>query len=109
MFFMNCTVFSGSKWICCDKFADLEPINALHKQNEEIKIDTPDELKDIHMLVRKEFEYDNGDYPVKIRITADDYYKLYINGEFVGQGPAQGYHFNYYWNEYDISKLLKKR
>lgn len=42
-----------------------------------------------------------------IRITADDYYKLYINGEFVGQGPAPAYYFAYNWNEFDITHLLK--
>ncbi|MBE6816611.1 MAG: alpha-L-rhamnosidase [Ruminococcaceae bacterium] len=43
-----------------------------------------------------------------IRITADDYYKLYINGIYVGAGPAPSYPFRYRWNEYDISPYLQK-
>ena len=44
---------------------------------------------------------------VKIRITADDYYKFYINSNFVGQGPAPTYNFAYNWNEFDITHLVK--
>ncbi|MGN1122618.1 MAG: family 78 glycoside hydrolase catalytic domain, partial [Eubacteriales bacterium] len=33
-------------------------------------------------------------------------YKLYINGEFVTQGPAPGYPFHYYYNEIDVTKFL---
>ncbi|MCL2068908.1 MAG: family 78 glycoside hydrolase catalytic domain, partial [Oscillospiraceae bacterium] len=38
----------------------------------------------------------------------DDYYKLYINGRFVCQGPAPAYHFHYNVNEYDISGFLRE-
>lgn len=41
-------------------------------------------------------------------ITADDYYKLYINGQFVAQGPAPCYHFKYNYNVIDVSPYLKK-
>ena len=44
----------------------------------------------------------------KIRISADDYYKLYINGNYVGQGPAPSYFFAQNYNEYDVSRFLKK-
>ncbi|MBR4889567.1 MAG: family 78 glycoside hydrolase catalytic domain, partial [Clostridia bacterium] len=40
-------------------------------------------------------------------LTADDYFKLWLNGEFVGQGPAAGYHFAYYYNEFDLSPFAK--
>lgn len=42
-------------------------------------------------------------------MTADDYYKLYINGRFAGQIPAPEYYFNYYWNEIDILEFEKER
>src|SRR5690606_32148783 len=38
--------------------------------------------------------------------TADDYYKLYVNGSLIGQGPAQGYSFRYYYNRYDLADVL---
>ncbi len=43
-----------------------------------------------------------------IRITADDYYKLYINGAFVAMEPAPSYHFNYNYNEIDVSAYLSE-
>ena len=39
-------------------------------------------------------------------ITADDYYKLYINGKFVQQGPAPSYHSRYNYNVIDITSYL---
>lgn len=62
--------------------------------------------KNFYMKVKKAFNLKNFQ-SVKIRITADDYYKLYINGEFMGQGPAPAYNFAYNWNEFDITHLLK--
>lgn len=41
-----------------------------------------------------------------MRISADDYYKLKINGQLVGMGTAPSYHFNYNYNEYDITPFI---
>lgn len=78
----------------------------MHKECDERIIELPDNLKNIHMLVRRTFNVSKVHDRICIRITADDYYKLYINGKFVGQGPAQGYPFCYYWNEYDITEYI---
>ena len=57
------------------------------------------------MLARKEFDvFTKG--PVVMRVTADDYYKLYLNGSFVAQGPAPGYYFSYCWNQVDLTPYL---
>ena len=103
---MENMVFPHGKWICAERFAALEPIDVLHKEHEKKVIELPDNLKNIHMLVRRTFNVLKAHGRIRIRITADDYYKLYINGRFVGQGPAQGYPFCYYWNEYDITEYV---
>jgi hypothetical protein len=59
------------------------------------------------MLVRKSFRLEEPCSEAYLRITADDYYKLYINGQFVGQGPAQGYAHHFYYNSYDVSGYLQ--
>ncbi|MCH5316620.1 MAG: family 78 glycoside hydrolase catalytic domain [Eubacterium sp.] len=64
------------------------------------------DIKNFYMKVKKAFVL--KDIPsAAIKITADDYYKLYINGKYVGQGPAPGYDFAYNYNQYDITKYLK--
>ena len=98
--------FKG-KWICRKEFSSLAPINLFHREVKSNKDYThSDNLKNLHTLFKKEFDF-TGAEKVVIRITADDYFKLYINKKFVGQGPTAGYHFCYYYNEFDITNLLK--
>ena len=96
--------FEG-KWICPEKFSQIKPKNVFHRQLSpiEIKREIPENT---HILYRKTFQYSGGN--VKIMISADDYYKLYINGKFITSGPCAGFNFNYYYNEIDITKDLKK-
>lgn len=95
--------FTG-KWITDGSFAKREPRNVFHRQLE--KIDLPkDTLENSHILFRKRFNLSRFS-DAKIYITADDYYKLYINGRFVSQGPAPAYHLNYNYNTLDITEYL---
>ena len=72
-----------------------------------IFVDLPcDEHRNRHILFRKKFVCDNVGDNAKVYISADDYYKLYINGRFVAQGPAPSYHFKYNYNVIDVSKYL---
>ena len=41
-------------------------------------------------------------------ISADQCYRLYINGKFVASGPARGYQHSQPFDEIDIAKYLKK-
>ncbi len=104
---MSNNVFLSAKWICPKDFASLEVKNLLCKESEAKGVTPVPDVQNLHFYFKKNINIDNTS-KVKIKITADDYYKLYINGKFVGQGPAQGYHFNYYFNEYDISEFLLK-
>ena len=99
-------IFKG-KWITNSEFANLKPRNVFHKQLD--KVDLPcDEHRNRHVLFRKKFCCDNSGNNALIYISADDYYKLYINGQFVAQGPTPSYHFNYNYNVIDVSKYLQK-
>lgn len=69
-------------------------------------ISNKNKIQNFYMKVKKSF-FINEIPNTSIRITADDYYKLYINGEYVGQGPAPGYDFAYNYNQYDITDFLK--
>ncbi|WP_312880462.1 FAD-dependent oxidoreductase [Paenibacillus phytorum] len=100
--------WNGS-WIKEARFAELLPLNVYHKEREAAPPHHHDEeLKNFHMLVRKEFVLTDAYKKALLNITADDYYKLYINGRFVGQGPAQGNYYHYYYNKYDVVSFLKE-
>ena len=103
---MGSKIFKYGHWICPKLFADEIPLNVFHKENEKLEIELPDRLKNLHMLTRRTIALDTVPESAVIRISADDYYKLYVNGRFVCQGPAQGYYFAYNYNEIDLTAFL---
>lgn len=103
---MNKNIFGNAKWIVPEAYRDLEPVNVFHKENARCDIVPAEELKNMHMIFQGSFPVTDTGRKMTLRITADDYYKVSVNHRFVGQGPAQGYYFHYYWNEYDISDYL---
>lgn len=96
-----------ARWIMDKIFYGMTPINVFHKQSNGLVLpEHKPELKNHHMLIRKKFHLNKAEKNVILNISADDYYKLYVNNRFVGQGPAPSYYFNYYYNRYDISEYL---
>ncbi len=96
-----------ASWIADPDFLGLSPIPVFHKENEPLETAAhPEALRNRHMLVRKTVAFDQKPLQAVLRLTADDYYKLYVNGRFVGQGPAQGYPFHYNYNEWDLTPYL---
>lgn len=95
--------FTG-KWITSEEFCNLKPVNVFHRQLEECDINSV-APKNAHILFRKKFCANKNENTV-IYISADDFYKLYINGRFVCEGPSAGYPFHYYYNKIDISEFI---
>lgn len=94
-----------ARWITDDKFIQLKPVNMFSRQNSH-KTEHREDLKNHHMLVRKIFTLSKKPRKAFLDISADDYYKLYINGIYVAQGPAPGYPFHYYFNRLDVTSFL---
>lgn len=95
-------------WIMDRSFEGLAPLNLYHKELETGSVQLHrNDLNNHHMFARKQFILEGCPSAAYLDITGDDYYKVYINGRFVGQGPAQGNHFHYYYNQFEISKFLK--
>ena len=95
------------KWISDAELAALQPRNVFHRQLEPLALDCS-EHRNRHVLFRKRLLLDNVPQSARIFITADDYYHLYVNGIFVAQGPAPSYHFQYNYNEIDLTPYLVK-
>lgn len=101
---MNQHAFTGN-WITNGEFCNLPPRNVFHKQLDKVELPCT-EHRNRHILFRKKFHW-NGSGKATIYISADDYYKLYINGRFAGQGPAPSYHFRYNYNVIDVTTFLQ--
>lgn len=97
---------SMAKWITHPAQKDWEPVNVFGRQLEPKHIEILPCDQNLHILFRKEFELQSFRKCI-LNISADDYYKLYINGEFVTQGPAAGYPTRYFYNELDVTGFLK--
>ena len=95
-----------AEFICHKDFSTVQPINVFHKECEKKELDEKDDrYLNRHILFRKKFNVDKTKNAM-LKITADDYYKLYINGKFVTMGPAASYPHCYNYNDIDVSDYL---
>ncbi|MEP6948101.1 MAG: alpha-L-rhamnosidase C-terminal domain-containing protein [Ginsengibacter sp.] len=58
-------------------------------------------------LFRKRFQLSEVPKNFFVFISADNRYKLYINGKYIANGPARGDEFNWNYETIDIAALLK--
>lgn len=94
--------FTG-KVITHPALADYRPVEPWHRQLE--KAPEPGIMeKNLHVLFRARFDRTGG--RTYMMVSADDYFKLFINGRFVTQGPAPGFTFRYYYMKVDITDYL---
>lgn len=101
-------IFKG-KWITDEEFSQLKPRDVFHRQLENVELPC-EKHRNRHILFRKAFSLSKSAtsaWLAWLYISADDYYKVYINGQFVAQGPAPSYHFNYNYNVIDVRPYLK--
>lgn len=93
------------RWITDAAFAELSPRNVFFRQLQKIKY-PPSEWDNSHILFRRRFFVEKTPREARLYITADDYFKLYINGRFVTQGPTAAYHANYGYLTVDVGDYL---
>ncbi|MGI5898591.1 MAG: family 78 glycoside hydrolase catalytic domain [Christensenellales bacterium] len=95
------------RWYTIHEFANVRPVNLYHKEGLQGPKE-PTGKRNLHVLARSELNYSKDQGAVRLRITADDYYKLYVNGALAAQGPAPAYPEKYYYNELDITPHLSE-
>ncbi len=98
-------VFHEAEWLRDPVFEGVEVINLFHRERG--KPPRPRGPKNVHSLFRKEVNLREKPETAHLAITGDDYYKFFLNGYAVVQGPEAGYPFahNYYWLE--VSEFLE--
>ena len=95
------------KFICHKDFENLKPIDVFHKELSPNQTEKHAEsLYNRHTLFRKKVVLGKASKAI-LKITADDYFKLYINGVYVTQGPPPSYPNHYYFMEIDVTPFLK--
>ena len=57
------------------------------------------------IIAKKSFEIDKFTQAI-IKITADSYYRLFINDHWVNDGPCRSWPEHYQYDEVDISTFL---
>ena len=96
------------KFICHKDFENLKPIDVFHKELSPNPAEKHAEsLCNRHILFRKKAVFGKASKAI-LKITADDYFKLYINGVYVTQGPPPSYPNHYYFMEIDVTSFLKE-
>lgn len=100
-------IFSGH-WICPACFAELTPLTMYHKENEPPRFggEHRDDLQNSHVLFRRKFHVKKKNGIYRLRFSADDYGKIYLNGLLIGQGPTPGYLEAYHYCEVDVTDAL---
>lgn len=70
----------------------------------------PEVLDDYNswMLARRTFEVDTPVAEARLCITADTRYQLYINGDFVSDGPVRAFPAHYRYDPLDVSRFLRQ-
>lgn len=81
--------FDGVSWIRNPVFKDVPIINFLHR--EQVKPPGLAGPQNVHTLFRRTLELKDTPASAVVYLSGDDYYKLYVNGGFVVQGPEPGY------------------
>jgi alpha-L-rhamnosidase len=64
------------------------------------------DLANSYALFRKTFSLDRVPARAPLFITADQSYRLYVNGCFVSRGPARGFQAHWPYDEVDIARYL---
>ncbi len=97
------------KWITSREFSELSPRPIFGRQLAPMTLDCS-EHRDRHILFRRRFAVTEEELARGLRlfITADDSFRLYLNGRFVAEGPTPSYHFAYRYRELDVTPYLRE-
>jgi len=90
------------------KIPNGEDVPAVMKKAKWMWQTNPDfDLHNLYVLFRRSVKLERVPQDAKVCITADQSYRLYINGVYVASGPARGFQASWPYDVIDVSKYLK--
>ncbi|MDD4540488.1 MAG: family 78 glycoside hydrolase catalytic domain, partial [Lentisphaeria bacterium] len=99
--------FTGT-WITAGEFLPLLRQNVFHRQlDRAARARIENRVRNRHILFRRDFALAAQPGSALLFFSADDYAKVYVNGQFVGQGPAPGYPGHYLYHAIDIAPYVR--
>lgn len=90
-----------SGWMTIPEWAGVKQIDVFRREQDNSPKPETAAPQNLHVLVRGRVELPPGNYT--LRISADDYYHGWLNGAWLGQGPAPAYHDRYFYQEYPVA------
>jgi len=97
-------VFGDAEWVRDPVFDGVDVIHLHRKEHApKAKLAGP---KNVHTYFRTEIAIEGRPVSATAYVTGDDYYKLYVNGAFVVQGPESGYPFAHPFYAVDVTRHL---
>ncbi|MBN2308948.1 MAG: family 78 glycoside hydrolase catalytic domain, partial [Candidatus Hydrogenedentes bacterium] len=98
-------MFDGAEWIRDPVFDGIEVIDLFHKADaDKPALSGP---RHVHTCFRKVIELPASPAKAVLAVTGDDYYKLYMNGAFVVQGPEPAYPSQHPYYLLDVTDALR--
>ena len=83
-----------------------DPMIAIIKKGEPVWVAGREKEMNLTLGFRSVFQAKNNQN-TSLRITASTLYRVYLNGEYLGYGPARAGHGFFRVDEYDLSKRIK--
>ncbi len=72
-----------------------------------ISADCDIKAKNLYFRARRKFRLDKLPSSQKLHIGAESYYKLWVNGQLLGSGPARGSRSLNYFDSYEVAPFLR--
>ncbi len=99
--------FMGT-WITAGEFLPLPRQDVYHRQlDRAARARIENRVRNRHILFRRDFALAGQPSTAVMFFSADDYAKVYVNGQFVGQGPAPGYPSHYLYHAIDLAPYVR--
>ena len=89
-----------SGWMTIPEWEEVRQIDVFRREQDTRPLPRTGAPRNLHVLVRGQVELPPG--ACVIRISADDCYQAWLDGKWLGQGPAPAYPDHYYYQEYPV-------